>query len=246
MQRLPSKDTLLERKAFLKTVPLFSELNDEHLDILIEDFRVRDYRKDDTIYHQGDESDEMYIIVQGVVRIFKISPSGSETSIVILAQGDIIGEFATIDHRPRSATVKTIVPTRLLQIRSDKFMAHMQQMPDLAMSMTKLLVEKIRWTASYAETIAQFDAAGRLLHTLLRYNEKMGEEIEPGKRYLLDLSLNQTDLASLVGARREWVNRILRDWKKRGLIEYRSGKIMILDLPLVEAERDSRIEANYH
>ena len=59
---------------------------------------------------------------------------------------------------------------------------------------------------------------------------------------MLDLSLNQADLASLVGARREWVNRILRDWRQRGLIEYNAGRITILDLPRVEAERDSRIE----
>jgi CRP-like cAMP-binding protein len=58
----------------------------------------------------------------------------------------------------------------------------------------------------------------------------------------LDLSMNQTDLASLVGARREWVNRILRDWSKRGLIEYEHGKITILDLPAVEEERGRRID----
>jgi CRP-like cAMP-binding protein len=125
-----------------------------------------------------------------------------------------------------------------------QFLYYMRRMPDLATAMNRLLVEKTRWTAAYAETIAQFDAAGRLLHILLLYNEKMGQEIEPGKRYLLDLGLNQTDLASLVGARREWVNRLLRDWQRRGLIEVKAGQITILDLPLVEDERDSRIEAN--
>jgi CRP/FNR family transcriptional regulator len=54
--------------------------------------------------------------------------------------------------------------------------------------------------------------------------------------------MNQTDLASLVGARREWVNRILRDWRKRGLIDYKHGKIMIFNLPAVEEERDRRID----
>jgi CRP-like cAMP-binding protein len=79
---------------------------------------------------------------------------------------------------------------------------------------------------------------------LLLYNEKFGEEIEPGRLYELDLALNQTDLASLVGARREWVNRLLRDWRKRGLISYESGKIIILDLPRVQQERDNRIEVS--
>jgi CRP-like cAMP-binding protein len=106
------------------------------------------------------------------------------------------------------------------------------------------LADKLRWTTIYAETIAQYDAAGRLLHILLLYNDQFGETLEPGKKYELDLSLNQTDLASLVGARREWVNRLLRDWQKRGLIEYNAGKIILLDLPRIKAERDGRIEAN--
>ena len=74
--------------------------------------------------------------------------------------------------------------------------------------------------------------------------KRFGEEIVPGKTYVVDLALTQSDLASMVGARREWVNRILRDWKKRGLLEYKQGAIHILDLPRVVAERDSRIEAN--
>jgi len=58
----------------------------------------------------------------------------------------------------------------------------------------------------------------------------------------VDLALNQTDLASMVGARREWVNRLLSDWRKRGLLEYDRGVITILDMERVVAERDSRIE----
>jgi CRP/FNR family transcriptional regulator len=244
MSRISSEDTLTERIDFLKTAPLFSELRDSDLKIVAQDLHLKAYRKGEIVFHQGDEGQEMYIVVQGKIRIFKTSPSGSETSITILAAGDVIGEFATIDRQPRSATAKAIVKSTLLQIMGSQFLYYMRRMPDLATAMNRLLVEKTRWTAAYAETIAQFDAAGRLLHILLLYNEKMGQEIEPGKRYLLDLGLNQTDLASLVGARREWVNRLLRDWQRRGLIEVKAGQITILDLPLVEDERDSRIEAN--
>jgi len=112
------------------------------------------------------------------------------------------------------------------------------------MSFIRLLSGKVRWTAAYAESIAQFDAAGRLLHIVLLNNELFGRELEAGKRYVVDLGLNQTDLASMIGARREWVNRILSDWKRRGLLEFDNGEITILDLPRVVAERDSRIEAN--
>ena len=236
--------TLSRRIAFLRNVPLFADLKEEDLTRIVNDLRLREYAKDEVIFRQGDTSHEVYVIVEGKVRIFKISPSGSETSINIFSTHDVIGEFATMDDRPRSATAKAIVPTTVLQMRQDRFLFYMQSMPDLSMAMVKLVISKIRWTAAYAETIAQYDAAGRLLHILLLYNEQYGQEIEPDKRYELDLGLNQTDLASLVGARREWINRILRDWKKRGLVECEAGKIVILDLPSVVAERDSRIEAN--
>jgi CRP/FNR family cyclic AMP-dependent transcriptional regulator len=237
-------EVLSRRIAFLQNVSLFTKLNEKDLAKIVKDFRVKSYDRDETIFRQRDNSYEFYIVLDGKVRIFRISPSGGETSINIFTTYDIFGEFATLDNLPRSATAKAIVPTNLLQMSQDRFLYHMRTIPQLALSMSELLAEKLRWTAAYAEAIAQYDAAGRLLHILLLYNEQFGTEIEAGQRYILDLALNQTDLASLVGARREWVNRILRDWQKRGLIEYDAGKIIILDLPRVQQERDSRIEGN--
>lgn len=237
-------EVLSRRIAFLQNVSLFTKLQEKDLAKIVKDFRVKSYDRDEIIFRQRDNSYEFYIVLDGKVRIFRISPSGSETSTNIFTTHDIFGEFATLDNLPRSATAKAIVPTHLLQMSQDRFLYHMSTIPQLALSMTELLAEKLRWTAAYAEAIAQYDAAGRLLHILLLYNEQFGTEIEAGQRYILDLALNQTDLASLVGARREWVNRILRDWQKRGLIEYDAGKIIILDLPRVRQERDSRIEGN--
>lgn len=228
---------------FLRTVPLFALLNQHDLDILVGALQLTKYGRGQIIFQQGDTSRRLYVIVKGKVRIFKSSPAGHETSINIFSTRDVIGEFATIDNQPRSATAKAISRCELLEIDSQTFLAYFRQMPDLALGLARTLAAKVRWTAAFAETVAQYDAAGRLLHTLLLYKDQLGEEIEPGKQYVLDLSLNQTDLASLIGARREWVNRLMRDWKKRGLIEYKSGKVHIIDLPGVISERDSRIEA---
>ncbi|HXV97517.1 MAG TPA: Crp/Fnr family transcriptional regulator [Anaerolineae bacterium] len=244
MQTPPPKATLPRRISLLHQVPLFANFKEEDLARLVRDFRLKSYGKDEIIFRQGEHSHELYIVFSGKVRIFCLSPAGNETSITIYSNYDLIGEFGVIDDQPRSATAKTITPTSLLAMSQDRFLHHLQTVPDLALGLARLLTRKVRWTTTYAETIAQYDAPGRLLHILLLYNQQYGEEKEAGKRYELDLALNQSDLASLVGARRQWVNRILQDWRKRGLIEYDSGKIIILDLPRVEAERDSRIEAN--
>ncbi len=80
------------------------------------------------------------------------------------------------------------------------------------------------------------------MHIILYYNTKIGKEITRNKCYEVDLGLNQGDLASMVGARREWVNHLLSQWREQGLIAFCRGRITILDLPAVAAERDRRIE----
>ncbi|MDX1520329.1 MAG: Crp/Fnr family transcriptional regulator [Anaerolineae bacterium] len=233
-----------EIRDFLKQVPLLEALGAQTIARFRADLHPKFYKRKETIFYQGDEGRSIYIVMTGKVRIYKLSPAGGETSINIFFPTDLIGEFAAIDGERRSATAVAIGRCTLLEMSRDRFIDHMRQDPELALALTRLLTRKARWTANYAETVAQYDAAGRLLHTLLLYNAQWGTEIEPGRVYSLDLSLNQTDLASLIGARREWVNRLLREWHNRGLLAYKSGKITILNLPAVEAERDSRIEAN--
>lgn len=238
------QDSALTRRiALVREIPLFASLRQSDLERLVPDLRLREYHRDEVIFRQGDESREIYIVLKGKVRIFKISPSGNETSIDIFSTHDVVGELAAIDNRPRSASAKAIGSVSLLVMSQERFLYHLETVSGLAFNLARLLAQKLRWTASFAESVAQFDAAGRLLHILLYYNERYGEEIGPNQ-YRVDLSLNQTDLASMVGARREWVNRLLSEWRRRGLLEYERGVITILDIDRVIAERDSRIEAN--
>jgi CRP-like cAMP-binding protein len=232
-----------QRINFLKQLGLFAALGEKELAVLSQDFSSRGYGKGQVIFQQGDPGTELFVVKSGRVRIFQVAPSGNETLINIFSTGDILGEFAAIDEQPRSATAQALTACALLKISRENFMRHLSTMPALALGLIRELVAKLRWTTAYAETIAQYDAAGRLLHILLLYNERFGQVQETGKRSVLDLGLNQSDLASLIGVRREWINRLLQEWAKRRLIEHDGSKIIILDLPLVIAERDSHIEA---
>jgi len=235
---------LARRLATVKEIALFAGLPEKELVTIVEDLRPKEYKKSELIFRQGDESQEIYILLKGKVRIYKISPGGDETSIAIFSTNDVIGELAALDQQPRSATAKAISSASLLAMAESRFLDALQTMPRFSLGLARMLAQKLRWTSAYAESIAQFDAAGRLLHIILLHNERYGEVIEAGKRYQLNVGLNQSDLASMVGARREWVNRILSEWRRRGLLEFDGGVIKILDLPRVVSERDSRIEAN--
>lgn len=243
--RTSSRSTpLADKLAFLKQVPLCAHMADQELIAFSQDLKLREYAKGQIIFRQEDLGNTLYIILHGKVRVFRLTPSGLETTLTILGTGDLVGEFAVIDQQPRSASARAIGKCSLLQMSAETFLRHVHEQPNLALGLMHVLIAKTRWTAAYAETIARYDAAGRLLHILLLFNERFGEEQEAGQTYLLDLGLNQTDLASLVGVRREWVNRILQHWSKEKLIEYDGGKLIILDLARVKQERDSRLEAN--
>ncbi len=238
-------DSKMEKRiAMLREMEVFRTLREADLALLLGDLRLREYEKDDILFRQGDESRPIYFILKGKVRVYKISPSGSETSIDIFSAHDVLGELAALDNRPRSATAKAITPVSLLTMAQEHFLRHVQAMPGLGLGLARVLAHKLRWTAAYAESVAQYDAAGRLLHIILLNNERYGTPQAGGVRSVVDMGLNQSDLASMIGARREWVNRILNDWRRRGLLEFDNGVITILDLPRVVAERDSRLEAN--
>ena len=244
MKTVSRREPLAAGMAFLRLVPLFARLNDVALGALAADFSPVAYSKADPIFWQGDSSTDLYLMRRGKVRIYKTSLGGGETSINIFSAGDIIGEFAAIDRQPRSATAQAITHCLVWRMDGDLFVEHLRALPDLALALSRMLVGKLRWTAEFAETVAQYDAAGRLLHILLLYNEQFGETLEQGKRYKLELGLNQDDLASLVGARREWINRLLQAWQRQGWMEYKAGRIIIHDLSRMQWERDRRLEGN--
>jgi CRP/FNR family cyclic AMP-dependent transcriptional regulator len=244
MKKVSRHDTLATSITFLRTVPLFAHLSEAELGRLAGDFSSFEYSKNDALFWQGDSSSELYLIRRGKVRIYKMSPGGRETSINIFSTGDILGEFAAIDQLPRSATAQAITHCLVWRMDGNVFVQHLLAMPHLALALNRLLVGKLRWTSEFAETVAQYDAAGRLLHILLLYNEQFGEVLEAGKQYKLELGLNQDDLASLVGARREWINRLLQTWQRQGWMEYKAGKMIIYDLPRMRQERNRRLDGS--
>jgi CRP/FNR family transcriptional regulator/CRP/FNR family cyclic AMP-dependent transcriptional regulator len=237
-------NNLKKRVAFLKESELFADLDENDLNVLAQNLHPKRYKKKEIIFHQGDDSRSFYLILKGKVRVVRVNESGNETSIRIYSDHDVIGEFSAIDGKPRSATVQALEDCVLLEIVYGKFLQLISEFPKLALGLINVLVKKLRWATSFAETIAQYDTAGRLMHIFLHYKDLLGKEIVAGKMYELNLSMNQSDLASLVGARREWVNRILQDWKRRDLIDYKNGKITIIDLASVEKERNRRMFSN--
>src|SRR5690349_1113885 len=119
MKTASKHDLLAENIRFLRTIPLFAALDEAALTTLAVDFSPSEYPKDHVLFWQGDSSSDLYLLRQGKVRIYKISPSGRETSINIFSTGNILGEFAAIDRQPRSATAIAITRCLLWRMSGD-------------------------------------------------------------------------------------------------------------------------------
>lgn len=227
---------LVELQTFLKELPLFAGQSQERLGTLVKDFRKRSYRPKEIIFHQGDLSRSFYVVVSGKVRTYHLTPDGEEITVNILGHRQLLGEFTMIDGQLRSATAQALSDCTLLEMTGEHALHHLETIPGLALAMCRQIVFKVRWTTAYATTIARYNAAARLQHLLLLYNEQFGQEIEAGKRYLLDLGLSQSDLATMIGATRGWVNDLLQKWRKRGLVEFEAGQITIVDMERFRVE----------
>jgi len=232
----------LERKiSFLKEVAPFNSLSNATLQRVASSFHIRKYSHRGIIIYQGDITCDFYVIKTGRVRVLTINEAGDESCLRILASHDVFGELSAYDSGPRSASVQALGVCTILTMSHSDFVGYLQDIPELALSFIQFLSEKLRWTTLFSHTMAQYDTAGRLLHLILHYKERFGREIVAGKAYEVDLPLNQTDLASMVGVRREWVNRLLQKWRKSGFITYRRGIVTILDLPALIAEKNRRM-----
>ncbi len=241
---MPSQNANLAYIPFLKRVPLLAKLQQADLEMLARDFRLYTYPKGNILFHQGETGRALFIIVSGKVRIYRVTPDGRETTTNIFSTGDLVGEFAVLDGQPRSASGMSLARCELLQMSDVDFLQHLRNMPDLALAVVRLLTQKVRWAAALVEVMGQYDATTRLLHLLVLYTVQYGEERVMGKEYLLDWGMSQSDLATLVGTSREWINQILMQWSHQGLISFGRGKLIILDLPHVIAERDARIQSH--
>lgn len=233
-----------ERKvSFLKEVPPFSILEDEALQCISRSFLARKYSNREFIFHQSDTSNDFCIIRSGKVRVMTINESGEMACLRILTGKDLLGELSAYDGAPRCASAQAIGACTILMMRHRDFVEYLKKMPELALAFIQFLSEKLRWTTLFSHTLAQYDTAGRLLQLLIHYKDVFGRELVAGKSYEIDLSLTQADLASMVGAQREWINRLLRKWREKGLVEYERGKIKLIDFPAVVAEKNRRIAA---
>jgi CRP/FNR family transcriptional regulator/CRP/FNR family cyclic AMP-dependent transcriptional regulator len=209
----------------LARVPLFESLPPDRLAVLDAAAQRRSFRRGEVIFHKGDDGTSLFLIIEGQVKIVLPSDSGEEALLQVLDAGDFFGELALIDQQPRSATIVASEPTETLVLHREDFIAFLKATPEMAIDMMRVLSRRLREADEFIEDAVFLDVPGRLAKKLLELAETYGYPSPEG--IVIGLRLTQQELATMVGATRESVNKHLRAYRARGILELDRQRIVI-------------------
>ncbi len=211
--------------ARLSRAVLFNGLDPEDLTRLAGIARELSLQNGGTLFDQGDESDGLYVIVSGIIRIYLTADDSREATINLLEDGEIIGEMALLDGLPRSAGAAALTDVKLIFIPRDPFMELLDTSRKLARQIILTLCERLRAANAQVDQAIFHDLRHRLL-VLLRQLAIIHGQVD-AEVAVVDLDLTQGTLAQMLGASREAVNKQLRALAKEGRIQMDGPRIRV-------------------
>jgi CRP-like cAMP-binding protein len=170
-----------------------------------------------TLFHQDMPGSMMYMIETGSVRMISIGRTGQELTLNVLGPGEIFGELSILDGQQRSATALTLAPTEVWLLSQADLREFMREYPSVNQAMIQILVERVRATARRLEAMTFQDVLGRLAFELLSLADRSGKPCEQGIE--ITIPLTQVDLATMVGATRESVNKAVSILRTQELVD---------------------------
>jgi CRP/FNR family transcriptional regulator, cyclic AMP receptor protein len=207
-------------RKLLEKCALFRALNEQERHDLAAHAQPRSFATNEPICHVGDPGHSMMGVVVGTVRISLPTPKGREMILADLPAGELFGEIALLDGKPRSASATALTKCELLVLERRDVLPFLERSPTACFNLMQLLCARIRRSDERMAEIAFFDLPARLARAILR-SAPQGHG--PPK-----LSLSQRELAEMSGATRENVNRCLREWQRCGILEMKNRWTIIL------------------
>ncbi len=206
----------------LRNIALFSGLSETEMAAVSSLAVTRSFPKNTLVICEGDVSDSLYVVLSGKVKVFLSDEEGKEVTLNMQGAGEYFGELAILDEAPRSASVMTVEDTKLAVLSKGAFEKCMEQHATIALVVMRGLACRLRELTENVRSLALMDVYGRVARLLLEMSEE-----ENGKNVIRQ-RLTQRDIASMVGASREMVSRILRDLSIGGYITI-ENKIITLN-----------------
>lgn len=214
----------------LRGCGLFGAADDAAIETLVRVLRIRRFRKGETIFHQGDPGDALFVLNSGSVKVVLPSDEGAEPAIVaILGPGEFFGELAILDGAPHSATIVAVEPTETLVLHRDAFLALIDSDSGLRRALLASLATEIRRLTGHVEDLHFLDLPGRLASRILRLAKSAGRPADD-RTVRISWPYTQSELAGMIGGSRQSVNRLLADLTDQGLVRLERDELVVLDV----------------
>ncbi|MGH3458249.1 Crp/Fnr family transcriptional regulator [Aeromicrobium sp.] len=211
----------------LRQAPLFSGLDDDSAGALEDSMTAATLGRGEVLFNEGDEGNQLYVVTDGKIKLGRTSADGRENLLAILGPGQMFGELSFFDPGPRSATATAVTDVELMSLGHDALSPVLADHADVALALLHQLAGRLRRTNEVVGDLVFSDVPGRVAKALLDLAGRFGRQADDGIHVNHDLT--QEELAQLVGASRETVNKALADFASRGWMRLEPRSVVILD-----------------
>ena len=212
----------------LREAPIFSGLDEQSADILEKSMTPLTLQRGDVLFNEGDAGNQLYVVLDGKVKLGRSSADGRENLVAVLGPGQMFGELSFFDPGPRSATATAVTDTKLSALGHDVLGPLVEDNTGVALAFLHQLAERLRRTNEVVGDLVFSDVPGRVSKALIGLAERFGRQADDGIHVSHDLT--QEELAQLVGASRETVNKALADFASRGWLRLEPRGVVIYEI----------------
>ena len=208
--------------------PLFAALDPEAATALRASLKETVVGKGEALFNEGEPGDRMYVILEGKVKLGQTSTDGRESLLGVLGPGEMFGELSLFDPGMRTSTATALTDAVVLGMGNEQLRPWLAGRPEVAAALLQALARRLRRTNEAMADLVFSDVPGRVAKALMDLGEKFGTITPDGLMVTHDMT--QEELAQLVGASRETVNKALADFAQRGWIRLETRQVLILDV----------------
>lgn len=206
---------------------IFQGVDPDAAEALAKDLEIVDVRKGDVLFNEGEPGDSLYIVITGKIKLGRRAADGRQNLIALMGPSDMVGELSLFDPGPRTATATAVTDTRVARLRKQALRPWLSNRPEIAEQLLRVLARRLRRTNDALADLIFTDVPGRVAKNLLQMAGKFGSRDGGVLRVTHDLT--QEELAQLVGASRETVNKALADFASRGWLRLDGKSVIVLD-----------------
>ena len=217
-----------QEEEVVRRAPLFTALDEAAALSLRASMDTVKIAKGSILFKEGDDGEHLYVIIDGKLKLGTSSGDGRENLLSILGPGEMFGELSLFDPGPRTSTATAVTDAKLLSLSHEKVIPWLKQNPEVSLQLLTRLSQRLRRTNEAVGDLVFSDVPGRVAKALIDLGNRFGKITAEG--LLVNHDLTQEELAQLVGASRETVNKALADFAGRGWLKLDGRSVLIIDV----------------